>query len=461
MKFQSLIVLFVFFTVASCKSIDPNRSFSSGDTVSVPKAHSSINVPLEIPLSYLETQLNQGLKDLLYAEKGLPVGNDFLADIQIFRTGKIGLSAQGTNSLKIKLPLRLEGNLDFQKKLFGQMISTSIPYNESLAPEISFSPEIGEDWEVNLNNIRIESWGRSMKYQLLGYEVDLDPIVRPRIEKILNSQLNAGGASGISLKNLINNTWEAFAKPLKIERGAVDLFIYTIPQQIKINNQITSDQKLKLNIGLEGEVVTQVGEKPDIRPGPPPALGPSNDTINQIDLTLPLTVSYKSIDQFLTQELVDKPIKLKNNNLLIPNQINTQSYGEKALVKVEFTLKRGAKKDLKGELNLVGRPAYDRESMSIVFEDVDFDISTKNILASISIWFKRGQIRDGIKKHAVYPIEDYVAGARAELQNLGGISTGLGTFQVVNPQLDVQGIYVTPEDIQIFLQATGKVDSSL
>src|SRR5690606_27930432 len=210
MKFQSLIVLFVFFTVASCKSIDPNRSFSSGDTVSVPKAHSSINVPLEIPLSYLETQLNQGLKDLLYAEKGLPVGNDFLADIQIFRTGKIGLSAQGTNSLKIKLPLRLEGNLDFQKKLFGQMISTSIPYNESLAPEISFSPEIGEDWEVNLNNIRIESWGRSMKYQLLGYEVDLDPIVRPRIEKILNSQLNAGGASGISLKNLINNTWEAF-----------------------------------------------------------------------------------------------------------------------------------------------------------------------------------------------------------------------------------------------------------
>src|SRR5690606_37458199 len=123
------------------------------------------------------------------------------------------------------------------------------------------------------------------------------------------------------------------------------------------------DQKLKLNIGLEGEVITQLGAKPNFVPSPLPELTIHNDTVNQMDITVPLAVTYKSLDQFLTRELVNKPLKLENDNLLIPEQISTQSFGDRALVKVKFTLKRKSKKALKGELYLVGKPGYDEEKM--------------------------------------------------------------------------------------------------
>src|SRR5690554_650877 len=99
MKYQSLLIIILLLAAVSCKNINPDKPSFTGDPVPLPTALSSINLPLEIPLSYLETQLNQGFKELLYTGKSLPVGNDLSTDIQVFRTGDIKLSSHGTNSL--------------------------------------------------------------------------------------------------------------------------------------------------------------------------------------------------------------------------------------------------------------------------------------------------------------------------------------------------------------------------
>jgi len=107
----------------------------------LPKAISYINAPLDIPLSYLESHLNNGLNELMVSEDGLVVGDGVSTDIDMYRTGKISLSAVG-NRLQINLPLRLKGNLHIEKSLFGQTLSTSIPYDDTISPVISFVPQI-------------------------------------------------------------------------------------------------------------------------------------------------------------------------------------------------------------------------------------------------------------------------------------------------------------------------------
>lgn len=461
MKYKLLLIFLLIGTIVSCKKINPDKPTFSGDPISLPKAVSTINVPLEIPLSYVEEHLNKGLKELLYSEKGLPVSKGLFTDINVIRTGKIQLSSSGKNNLKIKIPMRLEGSLKIEKKIFGQMISTSLPYDESLLPEISFSPEIGKNWNLSINNLQIESWGRSLKYNLMGYEIDLDPIIRKQIEKILNNQLSSDGLSRLSFKNLINKTWEAYGEPVKIEHGNIDAYIYTIPSKINVNEQITSDQKLKLNIGLEGEVMTHVGERPNIIPSPLSELYPSDDTTNHIAITLPLAITYKTLDQYLNQELVGKVIKMDNRTNIIPEEIATQSFGDRALLKMKFTINRVSKKDLKGELFLVGKPTYDRDNEAVVFEDIDFDFNTKNILANSAGWLKQGQLLSEIKKYAVYPIGSYIKDARFELQKLGYITTDFASFRVQNPVLNVDNIYVTENDIRIYLDASGKMEVKL
>jgi hypothetical protein len=167
------------------------------------------------------------------------------------------------------------------------------------------------------------------------------------------------------------------------------------------------------------------------------------------------------LDHYLNEELGGKRFKLDSDTHLIPEDISTQSFGDRALVKMKFTILRKSKKDLRGELFLVGKPTYDRNNEAIVFEDIDFDLNTKNILARSAGWLKQGQLLGEIKKHAVYPIGQYINEARIELQQLGYLNTDFASFRVQNPDLNVEGIYVTENDIRIYLDATGKMEVKL
>lgn len=462
MKYRCILLFLVFCMTMACKRINPDRPTSNREAVALPKAVSSINIPLEIPLSFLEDHLNNGLNEMLFSEKKLSISNGLFTDINVLRTGPIGISTKSSNVLLIKVPMRLNGNLILETKVFGQMISTAIPYDERLVPEISFSPEIGHDWDLTIKNLKIESWGRSLEYNLLGYDIDFDPIIRPRIERILDNQLGANGLSQISFKNLVNTTWQAYGSPFKIEAGNdIQAYVYTIPQKINLNQQLTADNKLKLNIGLEGQVITQVGERPNVRPQPLPKLSTNKNTVNQLAMTLPLAVTYSTLDRYLNRELADKPLKIDPETHLIPRKISTQSFGDRALVKMDFLLERTNKKDLTGELYLVGKPGFDEQNEAIVFDDIDFDINTKNILANVAGWLRQDQLLNLLKKHTVYPIGPYLAEARDELQRLNYLSTDFASFQVINPKLDIAGIYVTEGDIRIYVDASGQMDIDL
>ncbi len=122
---------------------------------------------------------------------------------------------------------------------------------------------------------------------------------------------------------------------------------------------------------------------------------------------------------------------------------------------------RNGKKDLQGKVFLVGKPTYDPNQEAIVFEDIDFDLQTKNILANSASWMQQGKVLEEIKKYAVYPIGNYIREARLELQKQGYIETDFATFRVKRPELDVKGIYTTQDDIRLYLRSTGQMGVEL
>src|SRR5690606_41859514 len=219
--------------------IKPGSANFRGGRSAPPEAISKINVPLDIPVQYLEHQLNKGLKELVYAENWLNIGNGISTDVQVFRTGDLRLSSNAENKLLVNLPMRLKGELKIAKTIIGQSLSTAIPYNESLSPVISFSPEIGKNWDVAINDLKIESWGRPLTYSLLGFEVDLDPILREHIEKVVRDHLSSDGMSRLDRKSVVTETWTAYGEPFRIGTGDVATYMYTVPQKIKISEQLT------------------------------------------------------------------------------------------------------------------------------------------------------------------------------------------------------------------------------
>lgn len=464
MKYQCRIIVLAFLILIvpiACKRIIPDKANLQGTKVPLPQPISIINIPVVLPLGFLERELNKALNDLVFADDNLSLGNGIFTDLKILRAGNINISSTGDNKLLVKLPMRLKGALKIEKKVFGQVLSTSIPYDELLNPEISFSPEIGKDWDLTIQNIKIESWDRSLKYDLLGYEVDFDSILRKHLENILAAQLSDSGLSKISFKKTAEETWKAYSKPFKIAGDELDAYVYTVPQKIKINEQLTSDNQLNLNIGLEGKVMTYLGNEPASSPSPLPLLDYNEDTTNHLDITLPLAIPYSILDDYLNSELSGVTQTVDKKTKLTPKNIRTKSYGGRVLIQMEFELERLGKKDLSGELLLVGKPGFDKVKEAIVFEDIDFDINTKNILANNARWLKPKKLLKLIHHHASFPIGQYINQARSELQKRSYLSTEFASFRVADPELNVTGIYITENDVRIYLNTTGKVEVNL
>ncbi|WP_194776692.1 DUF4403 family protein [Pararhodonellum marinum] len=457
-RIQFLILLIL--ALSACKKINPEKPKYSGDPISLPKATSRVNVALDIPLIYIQDNLNRELSEQLFEGQSLPFGNGLSSDLSVKRTGEVSLSAKN-NQLLIKMPLDLKGILKVEKKVFGQLISTNIPFDEQLIPEISFEPEIGKNWDLSLKNLEIVSWGRSMKYNLLGYEIDLDPLIRGQLQKILNKEILSGNLNRLSFKHFMEETWEVYGEPYKVDQEGIEAYVYTIPQKIKVKEVITNDQHIRLYIGLEGEVFTQIGSKPDIKPSPLPNLFFNDMEDSFVDVVLPLRLSYKDLDRYLNDNFKGKVFALDKSTKLIPGTFESQSFGDRALVKMGFRAIRKDKKDISGDIFLVGKPQFDHEMEAIYFEDIDFDLNSKNLLASTASWMKQGQVLNQIRKMSVYPIGGLLRDSRRELQKLGYFETDYASFRLMNPDLEVEDIYTTEEDIRIYLRSTGQLDVRL
>lgn len=460
MKYR-IFILIAIATTFACKRINPDKHSHQKQPSILPQPLSSVNIPLEIPLVYLEKQLNQGFRDLVYSETALDISSGVTTDVEVHRTGEIRLSAGGENQLLVKFPLRLKGELNVEKKIFGQILQTSIPYDELLSPEVSFTPEVGKNWDLAISNLKIITWGRSLKYSFLGYEVDFDPIIRKHIENVLRNQLGPSGPSRISFRHLADETWKSYSQPFKIGSGDLEAYIYTVPRRIKINERLTAGNSLKLNIGLQGEVMTYTDETHQVDPSPLPGLYYNEDTVNHLDITLPLAILYQTLDNYLNSELSGKTFKIDDQSFITPQAISTQSYGDRALVKMDFTLERTGKKNLTGELYLVGKPTYDEKNEAIVFKDIDFDINTKNILTNSARWLKQRKLLETISRYAIFPISDYIDETRVELQKRGYFATDFASLRVKSPALQVTGIYATEDDVRIYLNVKGKLEVKL
>jgi len=450
------LVFISFFT--SCKKINPDKPRFSGDPVELPSATSSINFPLEISFAQLERNLNKEFQGLLFEETGLPVGSGLNTDLQVTKMGDARLSGKGNNALKLQIPLRLKGSLKVEKKLLGQLISTAIPYDEVLNPEISFTPVIGENYDLSFNDITIDSWGRSMRYEFLGYAIDFDPLIRKHLQSMLNEQLNNTNFKGLSFRSFMEDAWKNFSEPVRFEQNGLDGYVFTRPHTVKVGNITTTNNRLSVNLGLEGEVFSEVGRKPAAKPVSLPKITPNQNNINQINITLPLRVGYEALDKYLNAEMVGEPIRIDKGTQLIPRKFASQSFGDRALVKMNFTAKRSGKKDINGDIYLVGKPAYDPQRQAIYFEDIDFDLNSKNVLANYGSWLKQGQILSQIEKRAYYPIGQYLEEAKAEIQKHNQIQTDFASILIKNPKLEVLGIYATQQDIRLYLNSTGRVD---
>lgn len=455
-----LQVLFATLMLTSCKSIKPERPPAS-TLPGPPTAISSINIPIEIPLSQIEQRLNSLPKSKLFQDQGISLGSGLTADVDVDRNGAIKLQGLENSQLQVRLPMHVRGNLKFEKKVLGQVLATNIPFDENVIPQFSFRPEIGQDWNIRINQLAIDNWGRSLKYNLLGFEIDLEPLVKRQVQNVLENQIRASGLNQLDFKQTAQATWDQFSGSYTMEVEGMRAYVRTQPEAIRFSHEIGPDQVLRVYIGMDGNIAGGIGSLPKSVKGPLPSLSPNDKKDDLLDLQIPFVVPFSELDSYLNGQFSGQVLRLDSKTTLAPSNLQMSKYGDQTLLAMDFKAVRKGKKEIMGKMYIAGRPQYDAASKTIRLEKPQFDVRSDDSLSDLAMRLKRGKIQRQIRKVASFPIGKILEDAPGALEEMLHWELDFGTMSVSESGLDVVGIYQTENDMRVYFKGTGKIKFQL
>ncbi|MDO6437870.1 DUF4403 family protein [Cyclobacterium sp. 1_MG-2023] len=458
-RYSLLIIALLIAAFSSCSSLKLNGPEAQAPPPALPKAALSINLGLEIPLSYVQGKINESLTEKLFKEEGLELGNGLYADVDLKKNGRFSLSATEEGKVLVGLPVFLDGKVRLEKKIFGQKISSAIPFQENLSPQVSFIPQINSDYSFGIEELDILSWGKALQYDFLGFNIDFEPLVKKKMIGVMEDQLASGSLKSLDIKQIANNFWATFGQPRYLDNGLSASYLYTRPDKIAVENQFTNDQKLLLNIGLEGEVLRQKEKPLPTQLAALPPVSQENVQGNDFNLTLPIYISFDEMAAYLEKQLKGKLITVDKQTKLLPKKFSLRHFGERTLITMEFTGKRSGKKDLDGTFYLAGKPVFDPQSQNVVLEAIDFKLSTKNFLANTTNWLKRRKILKAIRKKAVFPVEEQLAKAKTILLQESQLDLSLFALSLQSPEIVIEGIYPSETGLDIYVKAAAAIDA--
>ena len=108
---------------------------------------------------------------------------------------------------------------------------------------------------------------------------------------------------------------------------------------------------------------------------------------------------------------------------------------------------------------LAGKPVFRHENMTIGMENLDFSISTKNVLVKTGSWIFKSGLLQKLASNLVFPVGQNLEDARTELNAYLEKGLAEGYFKIDGSvgRLDVDKLLVAPGSVKAYFQFEGKV----
>jgi hypothetical protein len=439
----------------SCKSLDP--ASNPGPATPTPPAISAANVPLQIPQQTVSKLLNSQIPAVLLQEKGLDMGSGIIGDLQLKRNGQITWVALDSQRIQLTVPITVLGEVGLKPKGLGSLLKTKLPLNENFSPVFVIDPIINPNWSIGAENFELLDLGGNLAIDILGMQVDLSGLLSKEIRKWGTENLT-GGKEIASLKTLIELAWAQVGKPFSVDWIGGSTAFSIQPQEVKLKEFFDTEQNYNLWLGLDGKINTHPADAAPSRAFPLPGLSENQNSANEFEMLMPLTVAYSTLDELLEKNLDGQAIRVDKKTTMIPSNIKTQAFGDLLAVSMDFVAEQTTGKTLSGTLFVVGQPQYNKEAQSLVFEDINFKMESGSFSAQTGVGLKKGKIIRSIEKKAVFPIGDLLTKSLGSINDRLGLSTPFAALQLVNLKVEPAGFYPMAKELVIHMRATGQVD---
>ncbi|WP_149239815.1 DUF4403 family protein [Dyadobacter sp. 32] len=418
---------------------------------------STLNVPVEMPVSELELQLNNSIKGLIYEDNSYEDDQDNLK-ARVWKLDRIRIAAKDSTFL-FEVPLKIWVSAGYKISPLGITMSgykdTEFSIRLRLISKIGISPS----WQVHSDTyVDSYDWITEPNVKVGTFKIPIKAMVSrllnrnfEKISSAIDEQINGT----IDLKKYAEVAWNLARQPVLLSKE-YDTWLVVQPSSVTMTPLLVNGNILRATIGVQAftQTVTSV-EKPTV----PKASGlpklqildkvPGNFKIGLISL-----ISYEEASRLASKNFSGKSYSfVKGQYTVQVTGIEMYGQNERLVIKVNLT------GSMNGYIYLKGVPYYDPVTQMLSLKDLDYDLDTKNSIIRTANWLLQGKFSKMMENALVFPVGEQISSTRKIIQQLiksYKVTDGIqlkGELSEIAPDR----VYLTPKHLYSVVFAQGNV----
>nr|WP_294777012.1 DUF4403 family protein [uncultured Flavobacterium sp.] len=435
---------------ATTQKIEALKPLPSNDAPMVYKTKTSfVNMPLEISLKEIESQLNKTLSGQIYDDSNLA---DDKTEMKIWKTAPIKL-IEKNGKIETVMPLKIWAKIKYGTDFMGLNDTREINLNGTIT---MISDVRLSNWKLSTTS-KIEDfeWSESPTILVAGKYVPITYIINPTLsifKSKVAKKIDEAIENSCDFKPYVLDVLQNMSTPFMTSEQYQTWF-KLIPIEVYVTDAVLEKSQIKMDLGLKCNMQTMVGLKPKNTF--------ERDAIQFKAVTkIPNTVSanvaaistYESASQIITANFKGKEFASGSRKIVVENVAMWQKDG-KIIIQLDMS------GSINGSIYLSGIPNYNAITKEIYFDQMDYVLNSKGILTRTANWLLQGVILRKIQENCRYSIKDNLdEGKKSLLPYLSNYSPMKGVF--VNGTMndfEFEKVEVTDKAIIAFINTTGKM----
>ena len=439
----------------SCKTRIEN-TFPDANTISEKKSEkesSVINLPIEIPVKSLETEINRQFEGVIYKDESYdsPEKDDVM--IKIWKTRDIKI--QGYNEfLKFDVPIKIWASYRWKACDICPNIekSTNFDITVSFTSKLKLNPDWTFQTQTVPSGLNFESKPK-LDFGVVSIPITtiVEPIVKDQLVEVCK-EIDMEVASSFNFSKEIDFVWKEMHEPQLID-STYKVWLKMTPQDIVMSPLKANNERIKLNVSFKSIFEIVVGNKPPvIKVNRLPILKSAEISDKDFSFVIETFIDLNTASDIARIHLKDSVFELTKKKSVKIDDVSFLGIGDKIYAKVDLS------RSINGSVFFVGTPVYDKTTNLIYLKDFDYDIKSKNVLIKSANWLLHGALKNKIEKEFNYSLTDDLKMIRNTVTEI--LSTyefdNLFTLRGKLENLDIQDIIVENNNLRVIIICKGK-----
>jgi hypothetical protein len=461
-RFFGLLFPLVFFSACAKKPFlpeAPQARYESGPASL--KEQSVVNIPVEVPLSEIEQQINTSLGRILFEDNSLEDNGGDNLMLKVSKRQSIAIEPKGGNLFAIRVPVNIWAKAGFKVEKFGLSVSryedTEFDIDMNFLTRIQLNP----DWKISTSTSpNGYKWISEPKVKIGFFEIPITSIIEKIIDREFPNLVKTVDAevAKINFRSQVETVWKSVQQPMLMNE-TYQAWLKISPGSVMMTPIGMKGRNVRFGLGIGAVAETFMGT----RPGSSglislPELKITEKLDEKFQVGLMTEIPFEQMRKIALDQVGGKTYEFNNGKQKI-TILDMELFGSGD----DLIIATSMKGSLNGKVFIKGKPYYDAASESLKMKDLDFDIETRNKLIKTADWLAHGKFLSMMEPYFSIPLSSQLEDAKKLIRsNLTGDANN-GKVKLNGSLSDLRPgpMYVIPNGVRAIVYASGKLEVKL